>query len=43
VPADAARGNRIVTYLAYQLLWYLLIAFVVGLFVGWTSAGPAED
>ncbi len=30
-------------YLAYTLVWYLLIAFGVGLFVGWVSCGPAED
>lgn len=30
-------------YLAYQLLWYLVIAFAVGLFVGWVSVDRAED
>lgn len=30
-------------YLAYKLVWYLLIAFAVGLFVGWVSCGRTED
>ena len=30
-------------YLAYKLVWYLAIAFAVGVFVGWVSYGRAED
>ncbi len=30
-------------YLATNLFWYLVIAFAVGLFVGWVSCGPAEE
>lgn len=30
-------------YLAYKLIWYLIIAFGVGLFVGWVSCGRVED
>ena len=26
-------------YLAYQLTYYLLAAFLIGLFVGWLSCG----
>lgn len=28
-------------YLVEQLFWLLLIAFVVGLLVGWTTSQPA--
>jgi uncharacterized membrane protein YciS (DUF1049 family) len=29
-------------YLAYQLMTYLVIAFVIGLFVGWVSCGRRQ-
>jgi hypothetical protein len=30
-------------YLAFQLLWYLLVAFAFGLAVGWLACGRAKD
>jgi len=30
-------------YLVLKLFWYLVVAFVIGLFVGWISCGPVED
>ncbi len=30
-------------YLAYSLIWFLIIAFAVGMFVGWVSCSRAED
>ncbi len=30
-------------YLAYNLILFLIIAFAVGLFVGWVSCSRAED
>lgn len=30
-------------YLAYKLIWFLIIAFAVGMFVGWVSCSRAED
>ncbi len=30
-------------YLFVKLLWYVVIAFIIGLFVGWYSCAPAED
>jgi hypothetical protein len=29
-------------YLAYQLLWWLLVAFAIGLVIGWLSCGRAQ-
>jgi uncharacterized membrane protein YciS (DUF1049 family) len=26
-------------YLFYKLIWYVAVAFVIGLFVGWVSCG----
>lgn len=28
-------------YLAFQMIWYVLIAFVFGLLVGWLACGRA--
>ena len=30
-------------YLVVKLFWYLVIAFVIGVFVGWVSCGPSKD
>jgi len=30
-------------YLLMQLLWYVLAAFLIGLFVGWYSCARIED
>jgi hypothetical protein len=30
-------------YLAVQLTWWLLLAFAIGLVVGWLSCGPADS
>jgi hypothetical protein len=30
-------------YLAYQMIWYVLIAFVFGLLVGWFACGRAGE
>ncbi len=30
-------------YLVTQLVWYVLIAFVVGLIVGWATCSRIED
>lgn len=30
-------------YLAFKLMWWLLLAFAIGLIVGWLSCGPAEN
>lgn len=30
-------------YLLIKLFWYLLVAFVIGLLVGWISCGQAEQ
>lgn len=30
-------------YLLVQLLWYVLVAFVIGLVVGWVSCGRIEE
>lgn len=30
-------------YLVWKLFWYLVVAFVIGLFVGWVSCGPVRD
>jgi hypothetical protein len=29
-------------YLAFQLMWWLLLAFAIGLVVGWLSCGRVE-
>jgi hypothetical protein len=29
-------------YLAYQLMWWLMLAFALGLVVGWLSCGRAD-
>lgn len=29
-------------YLLIKLFWYLVVAFVIGLLVGWVSCGRAE-
>jgi hypothetical protein len=36
-------GKASMDYLIYKLAWYLAVAFVIGLFVGWTSYGSAKD
>ena len=30
-------------YLVAKLVWWLLVAFALGLIVGWLSCGRAED
>lgn len=30
-------------YLVLKLFWYLVVAFVIGLFVGWISCGQVQD
>jgi hypothetical protein len=30
-------------YLFAKLFWYLVVAFVIGLFVGWVSCARAEE
>jgi len=30
-------------YLLAKLVWYVLLAFAIGMFVGWLSCGRAED
>jgi len=30
-------------YLLVKLLWYVLAAFAIGVFVGWVSCGRVED
>ncbi len=30
-------------YLLIKLFWYLAVAFVIGLLVGWVSCGRAEE
>ena len=30
-------------YLAFKLMWWLLVAFALGLMVGWISCGRIED
>jgi len=30
-------------YLAFKLIWWLLLAFAIGLVVGWLSCGRAES
>lgn len=30
-------------YLALKLIWYLVAAFAIGLFVGWLSCGSARE
>lgn len=30
-------------YLIEQLFWFLLIAFIIGLVVGWVTCEPAES
>ena len=30
-------------YLAFKLMWWLLLAFAIGLVVGWLSCGRAEN
>lgn len=30
-------------YLLIKLFWYLMVAFVIGLLVGWVSCGRAEE
>ncbi len=30
-------------YLLIKLFWYLVVAFVIGLLVGWVSCGRAEQ
>jgi NhaP-type Na+/H+ or K+/H+ antiporter len=38
-----AQGEFEMDYLLMKLLWYVVIAFVVGLFVGWYSCARVED
>jgi hypothetical protein len=35
--------EKIMDYLFIKLLWYILLAFAIGMFVGWFSCGRAED
>ncbi len=30
-------------YLLAQLIWYVLLALLIGLFVGWVSCGEVEE
>jgi hypothetical protein len=30
-------------YLFMKLLWYIVLAFAIGMFVGWFSCGRAEE
>ncbi len=30
-------------YLFVKLFWYLMVAFAIGVFVGWTSCSRRED
>jgi hypothetical protein len=30
-------------YLLIKLLWYIVLAFAIGMFVGWFSCGRVED
>jgi hypothetical protein len=30
-------------YLVFKLIWWLLLAFAIGLIVGWLSCGRAES
>jgi hypothetical protein len=30
-------------YLFIKLLWYIMLALAIGMFVGWFSCGRAED
>jgi hypothetical protein len=30
-------------YLTFQMLWYLIVAFLFGLLVGWFACTPADD
>jgi hypothetical protein len=30
-------------YLAFKLIWWLLLAFTIGLIVGWLSCGRVEN
>ena len=30
-------------YLFLKLIWYVAMAFILGLFVGWVSCGTDED
>jgi len=30
-------------YLAFKLIWWLLLAFAIGLVVGWLSCGRVES
>jgi hypothetical protein len=30
-------------YLFVKLFWYIVVAFAIGLVVGWLSCSPAED
>jgi hypothetical protein len=30
-------------YLAFRLMWWLLLAFAIGMIVGWLSCGRVED
>ena len=30
-------------YLAFKLIWWLMLAFALGLVVGWLSCGRAES
>jgi hypothetical protein len=35
--------ERNMDYLLIKLLWYILLAFAIGMFVGWFSCGRVED
>lgn len=30
-------------YLAYQMIWYVLVALIFGLFVGWFACGRGDE
>ncbi len=30
-------------YLVVKLFWYLVVAFAIGMFVGWVSCGTNKD
>ena len=30
-------------YLVVKLFWYLIAAFLIGVFVGWVSCGPNNE
>jgi hypothetical protein len=38
-----ATEGLVIGYVVTNLIWHVVAAFVIGLAVGWITAGPADD